>query len=112
MGPGQSLDKLPLVAEDNELIGIRISGFREEFREPFAGHDRARQRQDAMEESVHLYQIRSIRGVIQDQRELLMFLRDEGCHQKLVLHGQSIPLSVRMDCSAPQPAFSLHPQRR
>ena len=26
MGPGQSLDQLPLVAEDNGLIGIRITG--------------------------------------------------------------------------------------
>ena len=26
MGPGQSLDRLPLVAKDNELIGICIKG--------------------------------------------------------------------------------------
>ena len=26
VGPGQSLDRLPLVAEDNELLGIRLTG--------------------------------------------------------------------------------------
>ena len=25
MGPGQSFDRLPLVAQDNELIGIRMT---------------------------------------------------------------------------------------